>query len=60
MGFATPMRTARLERIRVLWRELQRTSPTAARYQALVALIRAEHRIHRTATEVTHRPQSQA
>ena len=60
MGFATPMRAARLERIKVLWRELQRTPPTAARYQTLVALIRAERRVHGTSTDVNHRPQTQA
>jgi hypothetical protein len=37
-----PMTAAGLERVKELWRELQRTPTTSARYQELVALIRTE------------------
>ena len=59
MGFATPRRSARLERLKVLWRELQCTRPTSDRYKALVEMIRAESSVHRTSTDVNHRPQTQ-
>ncbi len=46
-----PMSSARLDRIKELWRELQRTRPTSDRYQELVALIRAEPSAHLTPTD---------
>jgi hypothetical protein len=42
MSFYMPMTAAGLERVKELWRELQRRPTTSARYQALVALIRTE------------------
>jgi len=60
MGFATPTRSARLERIKVLWRELQCTRPTSDRYKVLVELIRAESSVHRTSTDVNDRPRTHA
>ena len=37
-----PMTAAGLERVKELWRELQRTPTSSARYPELVALIRTE------------------
>jgi hypothetical protein len=42
---------ARLERIKELWRELERTRPTSGRYNALVDMIRAESSAYLTLLE---------
>ena len=60
MGFATPRRSARLERLKVLWRELQCTRPTSDRYQELVGLIHAETSAHLTAMAEHPGPRTKA
>ena len=60
MSFTHPMPAPRLERVRALWRELQRTPTTSARYQELVALIRAETLAHLTPPAINHQPQPKA
>jgi len=55
-----PAPPARLDQIKTLWRELQRSRPTSGRYQELVALIRAETGAHLTPTVVDHTPRPKA
>ena len=54
MSFALPLPSPRLEHIKQLWHELQRTRPTSDRYQTLVELIRAETFAHLRAIDVDH------
>jgi hypothetical protein len=48
------MSAVQLDRIKELWRQLQCTRPTSARYQELVALIRAETCAHLTPPVLDH------
>jgi hypothetical protein len=52
------MTAARLERVKELWRELQRTPTTSPRYQELVALIRTETFAPPTPTYTAPRPKA--
>jgi hypothetical protein len=54
MSITTPMPSARLDNIKQLWRELQRTRPTSDRYKALVELISAESSAHLAPIDVDH------
>ena len=49
-----PMTSAGLERVKQLWRELQRTRPTSERYRELVELIRAETSAHLKPSGLDH------
>ena len=55
-----PMTAAGLERVKELWRELQRTPTTSARYQELVALIRTETSAPLTPTYAGDSPRTKA
>ena len=55
-----PMSAAQLDRIKELWRQLQCTPTTSARYQELVTLIRAETFAHLMPTLVDQAPRPKA
>ncbi len=52
--FMTASMSMPSERLKVLWRELQRTRPHSKRYKELVTLIRAEAFAHLTPTDSGH------
>ena len=60
MSVAMPAPAKRLDHIKTLWRELQRTRPTSDRYQELIGLIHAETSAHLTAMAKQPEPRTKA